>query len=243
MALDDSAQRRRGALVEAVAAWVVASAIAALLYRLQSVPFIRANLHALVAAVFLGLPQLLLLRRRGEEIDYGFRVRPVGKGLKLAALASVVFLPIYAAASYLVYRILCLVHPAWVPGRCARLYAPSLRWPPDFAMLAAAQLVVVALPEELFFRGYLQTRLEEAFAGTRRWRLLGVELGWGWLLTAGLFALGHFVVVADPGTLLTFFPGLVFGWLFAKTRSVLAGALFHAACNLLVDVLASSLLR
>jgi hypothetical protein len=240
--MDDSRRRRR-ALVEALGAWVVACAVAAVLYRLQGVPFIRANLHALVAAVFLGLPQLLLLRRRGEEIDYGFRLRPVGKGLALAGLSAVIFLPIYAAASYLVYRILCVVHPSWVPGRCARLLAPSLRLPPDFAMLAAAQLVVVALPEELFFRGYLMTRLEEALAGTRRVRIAGVELGWAWLLSSALFALGHLVVVADPGVLLTFFPGLVFGWLFARTRSVLAGSLFHAACNLLVDVLASSLLR
>jgi hypothetical protein len=237
------ADSRRVALVEALAVWVLACATAAVLYRLQSVPFIRANLHALVAAVFLGLPQLLLLRRREEHLDYGFRLRPVGTGLKLAGLASVLFLPLYAVGTYFVCRLLCAWHPSWVPGSCARLHHPSFRLPPDFAMLAAAQLVVVALPEELFFRGYLQTRLEEAFAGTRRVRIAGVELGWAWLLAAALFALGHLVVVGDPGVLLTFFPGLVFGWLFARTKSVLAGALFHAACNLVVDVLASSLLR
>jgi membrane protease YdiL (CAAX protease family) len=33
-----------------------------------------------------------------------------------------------------------------------------------------------------------------------------------------------------------FIPGLVFGWMFARTRSILAGTLFHAACNLVMEI-------
>jgi membrane protease YdiL (CAAX protease family) len=100
--------------------------------------------------------------------------------------------------------------------------------------------VVVALPEELFFRGYLQGRLEEAWPPERT--VLGARVGWAWLVVALLFALGHYLVSFEPQMLTRFFPGLVFGWMFARTRSILAGTLFHATCNLLMVVLGSSLL-
>jgi len=36
-------------------------------------------------------------------------------------------------------------------------------------------------------------------------------------------------------------PGLVFGWMFARTRSILPGTIFHAACNLTMAILEVSL--
>jgi len=39
-----------------------------------------------------------------------------------------------------------------------------------------------------------------------------------------------------------FFPGLAFGWMYARTRSILASTIFHAACNLIMAVLSASLL-
>jgi membrane protease YdiL (CAAX protease family) len=119
-----------------------------------------------------------------------------------------------------------------------RILHPKLRFPPDFGMLAAAQLIVVALPEELFFRGYLQGRLEDAWPPSRK--LLGAPVGGAWLASAALFGLGHYLVSFEPGMLTRFFPGLVFGWMFSRTRSILAGTIFHATCNLLMDVLAHS---
>ena len=41
----------------------------------------------------------------------------------------------------------------------------------------------------------------------------------------------------DPASLAVFFPGLLFGLLQRRTGSVLAGTLFHASCNVLIDVL------
>lgn len=107
-------------------------------------------------------------------------------------------------------------------------------------MLAAAQLVVVALPEELFFRGYIQGRLEDAWPP--KWNLFGARVGGAWLVASVLFALGHYFVTFEPQMLSRVVPGLVFGWMFARTRSILAGTIFHAACNLLMEVLATSFL-
>jgi membrane protease YdiL (CAAX protease family) len=120
-----------------------------------------------------------------------------------------------------------VLHPAW-------------HLPRTFAVDAAAQLVVIALPEELFFRGYVQGRLEDALPP--RHKLFGAPVGAAWLIAAALFGLGHYLVSFEPQMLTRFFPGLVFGWMFARTRSILPSTIFHAACNLIMSVLASSLL-
>ncbi len=229
----------RAAILEAVGAALVASAAAGVLYRLKSLAFVRDNLHALVAAIFLFLPQLAL-RGRGELDAYGLRARPVGRGLRLAAATTLVVLPLFVVAFVAWNRVMCTAWPSIVPGSCWHLLHPSFRLPSGFASMALAQLVVVALPEELFFRGYVQGRLEDALPPTRRF--LGAPVGWAVLIQAALFGVGHFLVTFEPTMLTRFFPGLVFGWMFARTRSIFAGTIFHAACNLLVEVLASSLL-
>lgn len=224
---------------EVIVAFVVATAAAATLYRLRFIPFVGANLHALVAAVFLILPQVLL-RRRGNIERYGFTTKPRKLGLALACAFIFGILPLFAVGFWAYQRVLCAHWPALVAGSCARLLHPALKLPPDFAMLVAAQLIVVALPEELFFRGYVQGRLEDAWPPSRR--LFGAKVGGAWLVTAVLFALGHYFVTFEPQMLTRFFPGLAFGWLYARTRSIMAGTLFHAACNLVIDVLHTSLL-
>lgn len=95
---------------------------------------------------------------------------------------------------------------------------------------ALGQLLVIALPEEAFYRGYLQTTLDEQLPSGRR--LLGARVGWGLVVTSALFAVGHVLTEVHPNRLAVFFPALVFGWLRARTGGVGAPALFHALCNL-----------
>jgi membrane protease YdiL (CAAX protease family) len=112
-----------------------------------------------------------------------------------------------------------------------------LRIPPDWWDIVLGQLLVVALPEEAFYRGYLQTALERGWA-SRRWRILGAELGRGSLVCAAIFALGHYLALPHPNRLAVFFPALVFAWLRARTGGIGAALGFHALCNLLTDTLA-----
>jgi hypothetical protein len=105
----------------------------------------------------------------------------------------------------------------------------AFRLPTSFFDEIAGQLVVIALPEEAFFRGYLQSSLDRAWAP--RWRILGADLGPGWLVAAAIFALGHFLTIHHPARLAVFFPALVFGWLRKRTGGVGSSLLFHAACN------------
>lgn len=119
-------------------------------------------------------------------------------------------------------------HPDEVPIGARR----SLLW---LLLLALSHLLLVALPEELFYRGYVQTMLDRVWP--RRWRVLGVELGVSVLAASLLFALGHFLVDFRVQRLAVFFPSLLFGYLRAGTGSLLAPILFHAASNVFSDLL------
>jgi CAAX protease family protein len=232
------ATRDRGrTAIEVAAAFVATTVVVAVLWHAQSVPQIRNNLHALVGVMFLLVP-FFALRGRGDIESYGFRLRPVGHGLVLAAIGVCLVLPLFVGGFVLWTRFACAHVPSLVPAACARALHPTLRWPSDLATRALAQLVVVALPEELFFRGYVQGRLEDAWPP--RWRLLGAPIGGAWVAAAALFACGHFLVTFEPQMLTRFFPGLLFGWMFARTRSILPSTIFHAACNILMDVLSAS---
>src|SRR5690606_34118321 len=100
------------------------------------------------------------------------------------------------------------------------------------------QLLGVALPEEAFFRGYLQTAFDRVLPPRRR--VLGAPLGAGLVLSSALFAVGHLLTAPDPGRLAVFFPSLVFGFLRARTGGIGAAVLFHAACNLFASYLGQS---
>jgi len=97
------------------------------------------------------------------------------------------------------------------------------------------QLVIIALPEEAFYRGYLQSRLDDAFP--HRIRLLGADVGLALVVTSIIFALGHFATIHEPARLAVLFPSLAFGWLRARTKGIGAGLVFHAMCNVFSELL------
>jgi hypothetical protein len=114
-------------------------------------------------------------------------------------------------------------------------WAPRLTFslglrPADAADEVLGQLLVIALPEEAFYRGYLQSQLNEVWAP--RWNVLGARIGPGLFAAAAIFAVGHLATVQVPARLAVFFPALVFGWLRARTGGIGASVFFHAGCNL-----------
>lgn len=107
-----------------------------------------------------------------------------------------------------------------------------------FVHLALTHLLLIALPEEFFYRGYLQKRLGEASA-PRTWIRLGpLSITNINVLVSVLFALGHLVAEPSPGRLAVFFPSLLFGALRDRTDGIWASVVFHAACNLMVQAAA-----
>lgn len=95
------------------------------------------------------------------------------------------------------------------------------------------QLILVAVPEEFFFRGYLQERLHQAW-GREGIQVLGLPLTWGIVVSSILFALVHLISNLSVTRLAVFFPSLLFGALRERTGGISASVLYHAACNLLV---------
>lgn len=100
----------------------------------------------------------------------------------------------------------------------------------------ATQLLLVAVPEELFYRGYLQGRLDELIGHERS--LWGARVNLHSVtLTSCLFALAHLATIHHPARLAVFFPSLLFGWMRRAYGNTLTPAIFHATCNLTAQLL------
>jgi membrane protease YdiL (CAAX protease family) len=99
----------------------------------------------------------------------------------------------------------------------------------------AGQLVIIALPEEAFYRGYLQSRLDGVWAP--RLKIAGAPIGPGIFVASAIFALGHLATIHAPARLAVFFPALLFGWLRARTGGVGASIGYHALCNVFSEAL------
>ncbi len=102
----------------------------------------------------------------------------------------------------------------------------------NLVLLFLVELLGVALPEELFYRGYMQAALGRIF--TKKVRILGAEMGWEVVIAAVLFALGHLITVPALFRLAVFFPGLLFGYLRERSGSLVAPIVFHAMSNCLM---------
>ena len=247
--------RAAGGLAEPMAAFFAATALACALYWLaRAVPFVWEYLHVAIAVIFLGAPAVAsrIFKRPFDYEAAGLRFDPIGRGLAVVGGAIALTWPFFFGGFVLLYHFGC---SAGTPAALRALlgnFIPtceiwhgwsraSFHLPGRVLELALVQIAVIAVPEELFFRGYLFVRLEERWPS--RARLFGAQVGPALLLSAAFFALGHVLVDFDPQRLAVFFPGLVFGWMRARTGSIAAGVLFHALCNLFSDALHASFLR
>lgn len=113
-------------------------------------------------------------------------------------------------------------------------FAPAL--PAGFIEMAAVNLLLVALPEELFYRGLVQTRLVRAWPS---WFVrFGIPVGWAMLVCSGLFALGHYAGEwGNPARLGPFFPALLFFAMRARSRSIMGAVLYHGLANIFSETL------
>jgi len=99
--------------------------------------------------------------------------------------------------------------------------------------LLMTQILLVAMPEEFFYRGYLMSTLRDAFGRQFSWTQRKVDIV-VLVLTSLLFAVAH-TLSGDFGRLNTFFPGLLFGFLRLKSEGILGCILLHAACNIMMQ--------
>ena len=102
-----------------------------------------------------------------------------------------------------------------------------LMWRPSFHSYAITTLLLAAIPEEWFFRGYFMTRL----GGDSRANLI----------SSVFFSLMHGLTRGWLIAPQVFLPSLLFGWVFQRSRNLPLVILLHALSNLMYAVVVSSL--
>ncbi|MBI5497311.1 MAG: CPBP family intramembrane metalloprotease [Deltaproteobacteria bacterium] len=174
-------------------------------------------------------------RRRARAVSWWLHPYTVGarldgrgaaRSLGLAMLACAVTFPPFAWGYVEVQR--------WLAAQSGHSIKVAWQLPAGFAALMFTHLVVVAVPEELFYRGYVHTLLARAWPP--RVTVLGAGLGKAVLLGSAWFALGHFVGEWNPTRLLPFFPALLFCALRSSSGSILAAVVYHGLSNVIGEV-------
>lgn len=192
-----------------------------------------------VAVVLVVINNLLLSRGYGllPKVP-GSHWNWAGKGLALAGTLAIASLPVFG------WRRVGLTL-AQRPGSlrkaipvvllyCAFFLVIALVFPSDRPTSddVAFQLTMPGLEEEPFYRGILLFALDQAFIG--RVRFLGVEWGWGAVLSCLAFGLAHALGYSegafsfDPITMaLTALPSFIAVWLRYRTGSLVLPVALH----------------
>ena len=235
---------RRRVLVEVFALWLVTLLGIRAVVALQSLGLPDWTLAA-VPFLFIYAPVGLCAWRGVDSFAYRLALPALSdraawrEGLTVGLLGAVLlllpWLPAYHAFQNVVHWALHAMRTGEWSFELTDLWmrtSPRWRVPREAWLLVPYHLFFVAIPEELFYRGYLQTRLNEVWP--RRYVAFGAAWGPGLLLATAMFAFGHSLVAFQWWHFATFFPGLVFAWMRERTGQPLAGAVFHMACNVIV---------
>jgi membrane protease YdiL (CAAX protease family) len=112
-------------------------------------------------------------------------------------------------------------------------------------------LIMVGFGEEIKFRGYFQSRINEGYG--RPWQLFGISFGPGLLIVSLLFGLSHIIQfgVFNPFLgqydinpwmgLQAFFGGFFYGLIREKSESIVASGIAHGVPNAFGQVLSMAL--
>jgi len=162
----------------------------------------RAYVLSIAAVLMLLLP--IVLKSGDEALRWDFKGVLLGLGVSAVLLS--IYIAVIALYGHYVDKSL-VVH--------------------DFTYsFILMQLLLVALPEEVFFRGYLQSKIGNNIKGI--------------IIVSLLFAVGHFITLCLGGghnlaicsqAILTFFPSLVMGYLYLASKTLWASIIFHFFAN------------
>ena len=220
-----AAERRHAGYEALVAAVAILVVLGAIKHLAAAVPVVRTHGFTLALAFQLYVPLYLIGRSGVSRESLGLTLSHWRRDLRWLLVVSLLTIVPYAVGLHF-YMTLGMGRP-FVP-----------RWPDGLLTSMAENVLLIGLAEELFFRGYLQERLTRVWPPERRW--WGAPVGPAIWVTAAVFALAHFVGEYDPTRLGPFFPALVFGWLRAKTTTIVAAVGYHGFCNVLARALMAS---
>lgn len=190
---------------------------------LKFIPVGRDSVLLLAGAVQILVPMTWMTRQDQKitfmEPDWRSGLR----SLELFLIVSLLIFPVFFGIAHLYETLLLGKTYFLVPLRQAALFIST-------------QIILIALPEEFFFRGWLQSSLNKIFP--KRWSFLGASFGVALPLTALVFAFSHSLISLQWWHFSIFFPALVFGWLRERSGGLLAPVLFHATSNVVIRLIA-----
>ncbi len=200
---------------------VLSIALAEHLPLAQQNSFVKNGLY-LITAIFMILVPSELAFRRGFDIDlFGLGFKNLAYSIKWAIILMAIIFPPYVVGFH--FFQIYFKHRQFVEFAIL----------PNTGQLLFQHIFMVGLPEEFFYRGYLQRELERMYPKSY-FSLLGVEIGPAFLFASALFALGHLALLPAGFRLAVFFPSLMFGWLYKKTGNIGGGMLIHGVSNVLL---------
>jgi hypothetical protein len=171
----------------------------------------------LIAAIWIIIPSLILMFQGKEFKAYGITLSGWKRSMKIMLMASAITLGVYFIGWYI-----------YATEFHNKSFAPSIQV--NMALLTISILLFVGIPEEYFFRGYLQSELNYIFG--RKIKFLSSKFGPGLLITAIIFTLSHILVQMDWSKASLIFLSLILGWLREKTESILASVGLHTFANM-----------
>lgn len=201
------------------------------LYEFRSVSVIGNYLSTATAFLLITPCLFTVSLRKRSLIFFEKDSHSVLKSLKIFFLTALVIFPPFLFLNHLYQHVVFgwpLTLPPFARG--------GLPLSSVFLESILIQIFLVSLPEEFFFRGYVQTTLHpflsQKITGLKKLR---VDASWTVPAMAFLFALAHSLITFRWWHFSIFFPALVFGWLREKTNGLVAPILFHALSNLLMN--------
>jgi membrane protease YdiL (CAAX protease family) len=154
----------------------------------------------------------------------GIVPRRPGRDVALSGPAAVIGLLLTLMTLTLVNSVATAMgHPSPPVNHGILQQMQELAWGAELAGLLISAVLVAPVLEEFFFRGLVQTWLLAVWGGAKRWPVV--------LTAAAVFSVVHLGAVtwhALPGL---FVLGIVLGWLYERTGSLLPAVLVHMAFN------------
>jgi len=117
-------------------------------------------------------------------------------------------------------------------GKSEKSLPKNLMWIPIMFLL---HLLAVALPEEYFFRGFVQKHLRNRLPSIKV-PLLPGRFPLAIVVSSALFALVHLVATPNATRLAVFFPSLLFGWLYERSGNLSQPIAYHALSNVVLAI-------
>jgi len=157
---------------------------------------------------------IFFLRNKFRNLDFTFSLKQVPGSLRLVLIVISVVTVIHIVSCYFTIPVM------------------TATWEDHLF-----QLTLPGISEEVMFRGVLLGLLNGVFISRRN--ILGACLGWGTVVTAGLFGLMHGIWI--DGNLhfhmnvfiiiLPLFEGFLFAWIRERTKSLVIPIIYHNFLN------------